>query len=137
MSEQMQFETQAWADEFAKCLNNNPNYEKSAKTWEGALVLVFKAEGKKITKDVKLWLDLWHGKCRSAKFLKDGDDTPHEFAITAPESAWHGLVTGEIDPTRAMMTGRFKIEGAMNKLMRYPLAAGYILKYLKRLLKDW
>ncbi len=133
----MHFETQAWADEFGSLLNKNPNYEKSAKTWEGPLLLVFKAEGKKIKKDVRLWLDLWHGKCRSAKFLGDDDKTPFEFAITAPESAWYGLVTGEIDPTRAMMSGRFKIEGAMNKLMRYPLAAGYIIKYMKRLLQDW
>ncbi len=133
----MQFETQAWADEFARCLNNNPNYEKSAKTWEGALVLEFKAEGKKITKDARLWLDLWHGKCRSGRFLKDGDDNPYEFSISATESTWYGLVTGEIDPSKAMMTGKFKIAGNMGKLMRFPLAAAYVIKYMKRLLQDW
>jgi putative sterol carrier protein len=133
----MQFETQAWADEFARCLNNNPNYEKSAKTWEGALLLEFKAEKKKIAVDVRLWLDLWHGKCRSARFLNAGEELTHEFTIGAPESVWYGLITGELDPTKAMMSGKFKIAGNTGKLMRFPLAASYIIKYMKRLLQDW
>ncbi|NMC06062.1 MAG: hypothetical protein GYA24_12675, partial [Candidatus Lokiarchaeota archaeon] len=102
----VQFNTQAWADEFARCLNNNPNYEKSAKMWEGALVLEFKAEEKKLASDIRLWLDLWHGKCRSARFLHDGEDSPHEFTIGAAESVWHNLVTGALDPTKAMMSGK-------------------------------
>lgn len=133
----VQFNTQAWADEFARCLNNNPNYERSAKTWEGALVLEFKAEEKKLASDIRLWLDLWHGKCRSARFLHDGEDSPHEFTIGAAESVWHNLVTGALDPTKAMMSGKFKISGNTGKLMRFPLAASYIIKYLKRLLQDW
>ncbi len=133
----MQFESQTWADEFSRCLNNNPNYEKSAKTWEGALLLEFKAEGKKITSDVRLWLDLWHGKCRSARFLKTGEELAHEYTIGASESMWYSLIAGELDPTKAMMSGKFKISGNTGKLMRFPLAASYIIKYMKRLLQDW
>jgi putative sterol carrier protein len=69
--------------------------------------------------------------------LKDGDEAKHEFLIGAPESTWYGLVAGELDPTKAMMSGKFKIAGNTGKLMRFPLAASYIIKYLKRLLTDW
>lgn len=119
------------------CLNGNPNYAKSAATWEGALVLEFLAGGEILTTDVRLWLDLHHGTCRDARFLQDGEDIPHEFVISAPEAAWRGVLSGTVDPTRALMGGKFKISGNVGKLMRFPLAAGYIIKYLKRLLPDW
>ena len=133
----MEFQTQEWADEYAQCLNSNPNYEKSAKTWEGALVLEFTAESIKLETTVRLWLDLWHGKCREARFLQDGEEAPIEYTIAAPESTWASLISGELDPTKAMMSGKFKIMGNTSKLMRFPLAAAYIIKYMKRLLTDW
>nr|MDO8113721.1 SCP2 sterol-binding domain-containing protein [Candidatus Sigynarchaeota archaeon] len=133
----MQFQTQEWADTYAQCLNKNPNYEKSAKTWEGPLVLEFTAENKKLKETVRLWLDLWHGKCRAAKFLKPGEQATIEYTITAPESAWASLVSGEVEPSKALMGGKFKIKGNTSKLMRFPLAASYIIKYLKRLLVNW
>jgi putative sterol carrier protein len=135
----MDFLTQEWADEFARCLNNNPNYEKSAKMWEGPLVLEFVAdnESQRLQETARLWLDLWHGKCRSAKFLEEGEEAQIDYTISASESMWAALVAGELDPTRAMMSGQFTISGNTGKLMRYPLAAGYIIKYLKRLLAEW
>ena len=133
----MEFLKQEWADEYARCLNNNPNYKKSAKTWEGALVLEFAAESIKLETTARLWLDLWHGKCREARFLQDGEEAPIEYTISAPESTWAALVRGDLDPSRAMMSGKFKISGNTSKLMRFPLAAAYIIKYMKRLLADW
>ncbi|MHA1370725.1 MAG: SCP2 sterol-binding domain-containing protein [Promethearchaeota archaeon] len=133
----LKFNTQEWADEFKKCLNNNPNYKKSASTWEGALVLEFKSEGIMIKDDVRLWLDLWYGECRNARFLSKNEEKKHRYLISAKESTWNDLVTGKLEPTKAMMTGLFKISGNVGKIMRYPRAAGYIIKYLKRLLVDW
>ncbi len=133
----MKFQTKEWASEFMRCLNNNPNYEKSAKTWEGALALEFKADGSTQPADIRLWLDLWHGKCRDAAFLGETETRLVEYTISAPETTWRALLSGEIDPTRAMVSGKFKISGNTSKLMRYPLAAGYIIKYLKRLLTEW
>ncbi|HME51866.1 MAG TPA: SCP2 sterol-binding domain-containing protein [Candidatus Lokiarchaeia archaeon] len=133
----MDFQTQEWADEYARCLNDNPNYEKSAKTWEGPLVLEFTAESIKLETTVRLWLDLWHGKCREARFLQDDEEALIEYTISAPESMWAALVKDELDPTKALMSGKFKIKGNMSKLMRFPLAAGYLIKYLKRMLPEW
>ena len=131
------FLTQEWADELAACLNRNPNYKKSAKTWEGALILEFKAENARLEKDAYLLLDLWHGECRGARFLDEGEEAEHEFTISAKETDWHDLVTGKQDPSKALMTGKYKVKGNLGKLMRFPKAAAYVLKYLKRLLEDW
>jgi putative sterol carrier protein len=132
----MEFATQACADEFSRCLNDNPNYENSAKTWEGPLVLEFVAESARLQTDVRLWLDLWLGKCRSAKLLENGEEAQIDYTISAPESMWAALIVGD-DPTRLLMSGKFKISDNTGKLMRFPLAAGFIIKYLERLLAEW
>lgn len=133
----MQLNTQEWADAFQGFLNKNPNYKKSAETWEGALILIFKSEKVRIQEDVRLYLDLWHGECRGARFLKSGEEVEHEYEIIAKETFWHDLVTGKADPSKALMSGKIQMKGNTTKLMRYPLAAAYIIKYLTRLLQDW
>ncbi|MHA1340421.1 MAG: SCP2 sterol-binding domain-containing protein [Promethearchaeota archaeon] len=133
----MELNTQEWADAFKNYLNKNPNYKKSASTWEGALILVFKAENIKLTEDVRLYLDLYHGECREARFLKPGEEIEHEYEIISTESYWNALAKGKADPSKALMSGKIKIKGNINKLMRYPKAAAYILKYMRRLLEDW
>ena len=133
----MEFNTQEWADAFKNFLNKNPNYKKSAETWEGALILEFKAENVKMKENARLYLDLYHGECRSAKFLNPNEDIEHEFEISAPETYWNDLAKGKVDPSKALMSGKIKIKGNISKLMKYPKAAAYILKYLKRLLENW
>lgn len=128
----IKFATQEFADLFKNSLNSNPNYKKSAAKWEGELILIFKAENKHLKEDVRLWLDLYHGECRAARFLLNDEQAPHEFTISAKESAWNDLIRGKIDGNKALLTGKFKIRGNLSKLMRYPRAAGYIIKYLKR-----
>lgn len=133
----MQFQTQEWANAFMDSLNKNPNYKDSAKTWEGALVLIFTAEKVHLQEDVRLWLDLWHGECRSAKFMTKNDTIEYKYTITAKESIWNDLITDKLDGSKALMSGKFKISGNAAMLMRYPKAAAYIIKYLKRLLTSW
>ena len=118
-------------------LNNNPRYKDNALTWEGELHLEFLPSNGKLEKPLYLWLDLYHGECRDAEFVEDSESKPYEYVISANEDTWRDLFHDKIDPSRAMMTGKFKIKGNMAKLMRYPKAAAYILKYLKRYLKEW
>jgi len=131
------FGTQEWADLLKAKLNKNPNYKDSAKMWEGAFILEFIAEGKKLNQDAWIWLDLWHGECRDAKFLSKREELPAPFCLSAKESAWEGIIKGTINPQTALLGGKFKLYGDMAKLMRFPKAAAYILKYLTQLLKNW
>lgn len=133
----VQFKTQEWANAFMDSLNKNPNYKESAKTWEGELLLIFKAEKIHLQDDVTLWLDLWHGECRAAKFMGKDENLPFKYTITAKESVWNDLITDQLDASKALMSGKFKISGNAALLMRYPKAAAYIIKYLKRLLTSW
>jgi putative sterol carrier protein len=38
------------------------------------------------------------------------------------------MTRGELDPTRALLTGKFKLEGDMAKVMRYSRAANIMAK---------
>ncbi|GAB4308901.1 MAG: SCP2 sterol-binding domain-containing protein [Promethearchaeota archaeon] len=132
-----EFLTQEWADAFAAALNGNPNYAKSAEKWEGDIVIEFTPDGHELEVPARFWADIWHGKVRAARFLEPGEQLAAKFSISSSEGAWRDLVNGKLDPNQALMTGKFKIGGDVGQLMRFTLAAAYILKYLRRLLKDW
>ncbi|HMF31275.1 MAG TPA: SCP2 sterol-binding domain-containing protein, partial [Candidatus Lokiarchaeia archaeon] len=71
------------------------------------------------------------------KFLASRDELETAYYITAKESVWADLIAGNFKPQEALMTGKFKMSGDIGKLMRFPKAAGYIIKYLARLLQNW
>ena len=63
------FPSDEWVRQFKDALNNNTSYEEVAKDWEGDfLFIVTPDDGLK--KEVILYIDLWHGKCRNA-FIAD------------------------------------------------------------------
>ncbi|MHA1734330.1 MAG: SCP2 sterol-binding domain-containing protein [Promethearchaeota archaeon] len=132
-----EFLTQEWADALKDALNGNPNYKKSAEKWEGDFVLEFTPDGHKIQDRVRLWLDLWHGECRGARFVPPDEELESAFSLSAKEGTWRDMLSGKLDPNVALISGKFKLTGDMASLMRHTLAAAYILKYLRRLLADW
>ena len=63
------FPSQEWLTEYVDLINGSKEYEEAASSWEGDLSYVFEREpDKKVPDDVWVWIDLWHGKCRDAKF---------------------------------------------------------------------
>jgi len=119
----VKFPSEEWLNEYVVKLNSNANYEDSAKQWEGAFVFVI-GKDDAFDKDAYMYLDLYHGKCRSAKFsLAAADLPPPEFKYTGPFGNWRKLINKEIDPIQGILTGKFKLEGSMMKVMRYTKAA--------------
>ena len=54
--------TPEWASEFEKKIQGDQKYKQAAKTWEGSVVLVFKAEPRAgFDDDFFVFMDLWHG----------------------------------------------------------------------------
>jgi putative sterol carrier protein len=131
------FGTQIWADNFKNSLANNPNYIKSIEKWDGTIVLLFIAENNRLKEDVRLYLDIHPGEIRGARFLEEGEEVDNEFTFVANETAWDLLIQDKVKPTKLLMTGKFKIKGNVGKINRHISAAGYIIKYIRRYLKDW
>ncbi len=45
------------------------------------------------------------------------DDSEADCTITADQETFEGMMTGEVNPTTAFMTGKLKIDGDMSKAM--------------------
>ncbi len=111
--------TGEWAKAFCKALNDSEAYNKAAETWEGDFLFVAEHEDGTST---KLYIDLWHGKCRKAYEVTD--EVPEtEFVMSGPYSNWKLVAEKKLDPIQGLMTGKFKLKGDMAKIMRATKAA--------------
>lgn len=122
-----------WVTAYMDLLNNSPEYEESAKDWEGSMLFVIQPDGGATPIDLGIWLDLWHGKCRDYKFWVGGQEKPDvNFIYSGPEKNWLGLIAGKIDPIQGLMAGKFKLVGNMPMVMRHTLAAKILVQNLQK-----
>ena len=121
MSDKLEFPSDEWVALYMELLNKNPLYEDAAKTWEGDFVFEITADGDLVKEPIRFYIDLWHGKCRSAKMA--GPDDTAEFTYSGPYKNWRALFDGKIDPIKGIMARKFKLDGDMGKVMRYTKAA--------------
>ena len=117
------FPSDEWAKEYVEKLNSNESYQDAGKQWEGAITFVIQPDGD--FKDTAyLYLDLFHGKCRDYKFSMSAADVPKsEFSYIGKYGNWKRLINKEIDPIQGVLTGKFKLDGSMMKIMRFTKAA--------------
>ncbi len=119
----VKFPSQEWAEEYTNKLNSNPSYQDAGKSWEGAITFVIEKDDT-FDQEMYMYLDLHHGKCRGYTFSTSIDELPvAEFKYKGPYKNWRKLINKEIDPIQGLLTGKFKLEGSMMKIMRYTKAA--------------
>jgi putative sterol carrier protein len=117
------FPSEEWTKLYAEKLNANKSYEDAGKNWEGAITFVVQKDSA-LDKDAFIYLDLYHGKCRDAKFSLTESDLPTpEYKYAGPYGNWRKLINKEIDPIQGLLTGKFKLQGSMMKIMSFTKAA--------------
>lgn len=117
----LRFGSNEWLSALKDAINTSPIYRESAKTWEGDFWFVVEPE--KDHSGLLIYLDLWHGHCRSAHIARTEAEFSPEFRITATLRNWQRVIHGEIDPIRAILTNRLKLQGNLAKIMRNVRAA--------------
>ncbi|MHA2018594.1 MAG: sterol carrier protein [Promethearchaeia archaeon] len=123
----LKFGTEEWIKAYLEKLNANKAYEESAKTWEGDFVFVIEPEGN-LDHELRFYVDLWHGKARSGKLLKPGEEVDSEFVFSGKWGNWEKLIDGKLDPIKGLMARKFKLKGDMKKVMRAVKAAKNLVK---------
>ena len=118
----------AFSDEFAQAykaeLNRSDRYRQAAKGWKWTVGLVVNPEPDKNVPEAKgIFLDLFDGEARDVKMVSVDEARKADFVITAPYSRWKDVMRKQLDPTRAMMTGKMKVKGDLATLIRYTKAA--------------
>jgi len=111
------FPNQDWLDGLVNFLNSNEEYARVAKSWEGDMIFAIQADGP-LDQDVFIYLDLWHGKCRSGKILSSEDRIDAAFVLTAPYKNFVRVLKGELDPMQAMLTRKLGVKGNMAVMLR-------------------
>jgi putative sterol carrier protein len=123
------FPSEAWLKGYVEKINSSKEYEEAAATWEGDLSYVFEREPDKgVPDDVWVWVDLWHGKCREARYAVSQEEGEQaRFIIRAPYSRWKEVIRRELDPIKGMMQGKLKLKGDLPTIVRYVKAANELV----------
>ncbi len=125
------FPSEEWVKEFIEKVNENADYEDSARTWEGDITFVVQKD-KEFDGNAYIHLDLFHGKCRGGEFQMNGEPPQSAFQYIGPYENWIRLINQEIDPIQGVLIGKFKLKGSMMKIMRYTRAAKELVNTANR-----
>lgn len=107
-----------WLEGLVNYLNSSEKYARIAKNWEGDLIFEIKSQGA-LDHDVIIYLDLWHGECRSARILAKEEPLNAAFILSAPYDNFVKVLKGGLDPMQAMMTRKLSVQGSMGYMMRH------------------
>ena len=102
--------TPEWASEFEERIQGDGKYKEAAKTWEGSVVLVFKAKPEAgIDDDVFVFMDLWHGECRSVKLVPSEIGRSGEYVLEAEYNRWKRILRKELNVVKEIATMKIKL----------------------------
>ncbi|MCW3036370.1 MAG: hypothetical protein JWM17_1682 [Actinobacteria bacterium] len=124
-----QFPGKDWLKAYVCQINSSKAYAECAVNWEGDVTFLFEAEPLLLPDPIYSWLDLWHGKCRAARYdvpPEEGDLA--QFVIRAPYSRWKQVIRRELDPVRGMMQGKLKVRGDLDVIVRHVKAADELVR---------
>jgi putative sterol carrier protein len=118
----IKFPSEEWIKALMQELNKSQAYRDAAKDWEGDFYFIVEPEGG-LEKQFIFYMDLWHGKCRSACVITDEKEKTPEFRILAPLSKWRRVIEKKLDPIQGLITRQLKLKGNLMKIMKTPKAA--------------
>ncbi len=133
-NEKIIFGEQEWLDAFAKSVNESEAYEKAAEKWEGDFVFVTIPDGTgTLTEERRMYVDLWHGKCRGAYYVTPDKPAPDnvEYIFSGKYAAWLKVFDGTLDPLKGVLQRKFKVEcgpKSMAKMLRAVKATQELVK---------
>lgn len=124
------FPGKEWLEAYVARINASKAYAESAARWEGDVTFLFEAEPRLSVPDpIYSWLDLWHGKCRAARYDVPAEEGERaKFVIRAPYSRWKQVIRRELDPIRGMMQGKLKVKGDLQVIVRHVKAADELVR---------
>lgn len=122
----LKFPSAEWTSAFRDAVNANAAYREAGKGWtHGKVAYVIKADPRLgIERDMAMLLDLHAGECRSAQYV-DGDAAQAaDFVIVAEYPRWREVLSGEVDPTKAMMQNKLKLsKGHLPTIVKFVVAS--------------
>ncbi len=112
-----QFPSDEWVQVLMEKLNSDEKYAQVARNWEGDMAFVVEPSGN-LKEPKKYYMDLWHGKCRSAFVIDETKQVKPVFTMKGPYENFVRVLKGELEPMSALLTRKIGVQGTMAVLMR-------------------
>jgi putative sterol carrier protein len=125
------FGSAEWLRALHNELNASAAYEQAAENWEGDFYFVVETEGG--GEPTYMYMDLWHGKCRDAFIVQDKGAKNPAFVMSGAYAKWKQVVTAQLDPIQALITGQLKLKGNMVMILKNVKAAQEIIRACTRI----
>lgn len=117
-----------WVGVYEKAVQNDDIYKEAAKDWEGTVVVhVTAAPEMGIDEDLYLFMDLWHGDCRSMRLVPKEAGEAGDFVITGSMERWLQVARKQLDTIKGMMQGKLKLKGDLPTIVRAVKAAARLV----------
>ena len=125
------FPSAEWVAELVEQVNSDEAYAKAASTWEGDLNFVIEGVPGS-DQSLVIYMDLWHGKCRDARFTDETAAPSAAFKINGPLANWKRVITKQIGPIPALVSGQLKVHGNLAYILRHVRAAQQLVECATR-----
>jgi putative sterol carrier protein len=125
------FPSAAWTEAFKDAINANGAYAQAGKEWtHGKVAYVVKARPAiGIPDDTAMVLDLHAGRCREAQMTTAAQAQSADFVIVAEYERWREVLSGQMDPTKAMMQNKLKLEkGHLPTIVKFVIASKELVR---------
>ncbi|MDI6873950.1 SCP2 sterol-binding domain-containing protein [Candidatus Solincola sp.] len=121
--------TPEWVAQYEELVKNDQAYKEAAKDWEGSVVIKILAKPEiGLESDLYLFMDLWHGDCRSMRIVPPEVGEAGDYVITGEYDRWKSVIAGELDPVKGMMQGKLKLKGDLPTIVRAVKAASRLVE---------
>jgi putative sterol carrier protein len=127
----IKFPSAEWTQAFCDAVNANAAYAVAGKSWtHGSVAYVIKADPRlHLETDMAMVLDLSEGKCRGARYVPRAQAESSDFVVVAEYERWREVMSGQVDPTKAMMQNKLKLEkGHLPTIVKYVVASKELVK---------
>lgn len=127
----LKFPSSEWTQAFKDAVNANAGYREHGKGWtHGKVAYVIKADARiGLDRDMAMVLDLHAGECRGTAYVDGEAAQAADFVIVAEYPKWREVLSGAVDPTKAMMQNKLRLEkGHLPTIVKYVLASKELVK---------
>ena len=127
----IRFPSAEWTAAFKDAINANADYAKHGAGWTHGKV-AYVAEPRPelgIEGCTAMVLDLHEGRCREAVLTDEERAQEADFVIFAEYERWREVLSGQVDPTKAMMQNKLKLKkGHLPTIVKYVLASKELVR---------
>jgi hypothetical protein len=115
------FASEPWVKAVVESVNRHVDLPRALAGLGGDLAAVVERDGIRFPRGVAVWGRQEGGRIAEWRVLEDEDDVLElepAYVVRAPYSMWKQILEGRVDPVKAALSGRVRVKGDLDGLVR-------------------